>query len=349
MMMYWQKINYREQSKNILPILSILGSQSTQPQRSGSGFFIEHGKPELAVCDSKLFAFWPDEWEKVLGGVKAVGNFVQVFIPVKNQNQNMGSGGWRRGRVVEYITNENKYRVLLDIEGSHGINKNTGGGAGNSTMSYDETASGTFSTSTSPSNSSGINSTAIIWESEDMIRLNFAECTHSWAGNGQRQGSLMGKKTPNPNNHLVLDYTSKDVGGYCRVWWSKDKRYYYGKIVAFDVLKKMHKISYEDHDVRSYDMATKEYELIQLPASFNFNGAKDDAECASIVSAWHSNTLARSIEIEKNPESAPIVPGDIDDVNAGMAACRPPASQAQGTSMHYYSVINAYFNEVNIW
>ena len=291
-------------------------------------------------------AFWPDEWEKVLGGVRAVGNFVQVYIPVKNQNT--GSGGWRKGRVVEYLNNEDKYRVLLDIDGNHGVIKCAAGSSVNDSyhaMSYDETAIGT--SLTAASNMNGSSSSAIIWESEDLIRLNFSECTHSWAGNGQRQGSLMGKKTPNPNNHLVLDYTTKDVGGYCRVWWSKDKCFFYGKIVAFNVIKREHQIMYEDHDFRNYDMSKRQYELIQLPASFSFNGVKDDAECAKIVSVWHSNLLARNMELEKIPESVPIVPGDIDD-NADMAAARPLASLAQGTSMHYYSVINAYFNEVCI-
>ena len=293
-----------------------------------------------------MIAFWPDEWEKVLGGVRAVGNYVQVFIPIKNQNTGLG-GTWRKGKVVEYLNKEDKYRVLLDVEGSHGINKNAAGNSVNDSyhgISYDETVLGLSSTITS--NSNGTSTTGVIWESEDMIRLNFSECIHSWSGNGQRQGSVIGKKTPNPQNHLVLDYTSKDIGGFCRVWWSKEKCFFYGKIVAFNVLKREHQISYEDHDVRSYDMSKKEYELIQLPGSFSFNGVKGDAECAKIVSTWHTNALARSMELEKIPESAPIVPGDLDNGNADMAASRPPASLAQGTSTYYYSVINAYFNEV---
>jgi hypothetical protein len=303
------------------------------------------------VCDTKLIAFWPDEWEKVLGGVRAVGNYVQIFIP--SRNHNAGAGVWRKGRVVEYLNNEDKYRVLLDIESRHGVNKNAGNSVNDShhNMSNDETAMGTSSTTAFNINGSNTNTNsstkAIVWESDDMIRTNFNECTHSWSGNGQRQGSLMGKKTPNPNNHLVLDYSTKDVGGYCRVYWSKDKRFYYGKIIAFNVIKKDHKIVYEDREVKEYDMSKKDYELIQLPPSFSFNGVKDDAECAKIVSDWHSNTLARSLDLEKNPESAPIVPGEVDESNADMAAARPPAALAQATSMHYYAIINAFFNEVS--
>ena len=301
------------------------------------------------MCDSKLIVFWPDEWEKVLGGVRAVGNYVQIFIPTKNQNA--GAGMWRKGRVVEYLNNEDKYRVLLDIDSRHGVNKNAGNSVNDShhNMSNDETALGR--SSTTAFNSNGINAStntkAILWESDDMIRTNFNECTHSWSGNGQRQGSLMGRRTPNPNNHLVLDYSSKDVGGYCRVYWSKDKCFFYGKIIAFNVIKREHKIAYDDHDVKNYDMSKKEYELIQLPPSFSFNGVKDDSECAKIVSTWHMNTLARSMDSEKIPESAPIVPGEVDESNADMAAARPPAALAQGTSMHYYAIINAFFNEVS--
>jgi hypothetical protein len=306
------------------------------------------------VCDTKLIAFWPDEWEKVLGGVRAVGNYVQIFIPSKSQNA--GAGVWRKGRVVEYLNNEDKYRVLLDVESRHGGNKNAGNSVSDShhNMSNDETASGASSTTAFNINGSNTNTKtnsstkAIVWESDDMIRTNFNECTHSWSGNGQRQGSLLGKKTPNPNNHLVLDYSTKDVGGYCRVYWPNKKRFSYGRIIAFNVINREHKIAYEDLDVKSYDMSKREYELIQLPPSFSFNGVKGDSECAKIVETWHLNTLARSLDLDKIPESAPIVPGEVDESNADMAAARPPAALAQSTSMHYYAIINAFFNEVSI-
>ena len=35
----------------------------------GPGFFLEHGRPEIGISDSKPVVFWPDEWENVLHGI----------------------------------------------------------------------------------------------------------------------------------------------------------------------------------------------------------------------------------------------------------------------------------------
>ena len=77
----------------------------------GPGFFLEHGHPEVGTYDLKPIVFWPDEWDNALHGIKAINNYVQVYIPDK-QNE----GIWRSGRVFEYCGDEDKYKVLLDTE-----------------------------------------------------------------------------------------------------------------------------------------------------------------------------------------------------------------------------------------
>jgi hypothetical protein len=153
--------------------------------RSGAGFFLEHGRPETAVSDGKDITFWPDEWRKVLNGVKAVGNSVQVFIP--QDDQNIGIGVWRSGRVIEYISGEDKYKVLLDpIEGV-------------SNESAASTSSETVASATNTSkanNSSNAAVQGITWEDNETIKISFDECRYVWCDNGQKGRNTVGKKTP---------------------------------------------------------------------------------------------------------------------------------------------------------
>ena len=316
-------------------------SQTGFVSRSGSGFFSEHGRPETAVCDGKDITFWPDEWRKVLNGVTAVGNSVQVFI--HHTDQNIGIGVWRSGRVIEYISADDKHKVLLDPVES--LSNDSAATTPPDTVTL---ASATKGSKTNNSNSSNTVVQGIIWEGDDTITISFDECRHVWCDNGQKGRNTVGKKTPTVHGHLQLDYSKKDVGEFCRVWWSRYQRFYYGRIISYSPSSKEHQVTYEDGDTRSYDMSSKIYEIIPLPASFALSNAKDDVGSAQLVSAWHSKMLAKKFESDNAAQDLALKSqAQATTAECDVAATRPAAYSSLGASMHHFDVINAYFSEVS--
>lgn len=288
--------------------------------------------------DSKVVTFWPDEWKKVLGDENAVGNFIQIYIPFSDERTDLV---WRRGRVLDYIAAEGMHRIVLDsADGSAGctaLNVESGVIANTTVGPSDQ----------SISEDQSISNRSVVWESRDIVKIIIDDCKHVWYDNGQRQKNLTGKKLPNIQNHLLFDYSPKDVGRFCRVWWTRYSRFYYARITSFDIATKIHHMVYEDGEVTKYDMTTKVYETIHLPTSFTFNGAKDDAECAIFVSIWHNKMLAKQLETESAaPETPAKLLGTPETTSTDVAALRPVASLAQGASAHHFAVINAYFAEV---
>ena len=306
----------------------------------GSGFFLDYGRPESALCESKIITFWPDEWKKHLYGVKAIGNYVDIYIPSGSSsvsvsaslvtsfggqspgvNGGQSPGVWRKGRIVEHVQGEDTYRVLLDHkegsrEGSYhpkegskdGAKEGSVGssGSGEDSLDVDDVAASDSKDKSisdnvgSNSNSNNVtatatakNRTSIIWENKNTIKVNLDEVRFVWLENSQRQRNLIVKKSASATQ-IPLTFSLKDVGTFCRVWWSRYQRFFYGRIVAFNTISRDHKITYEDGDTRVYDMSTKIYELISLPMNFSFTGARDESECAQIVSAWHAKFLLKS-------------------------------------------------------
>lgn len=323
------------------------GTQPLALQRNGSGFFAEHGRPETAIVDSKVVTFWPDEWKSVLGDENAVGNFIQVYIPPSDGSSSLS---WRRGRVLEYIAAEGMHRISLDSpEGSSGsaaLSAESSGVVSAAARQSDQSVSVSVSVSGDHSASAG---QSVVWESKDVVKLIINDCKHVWYDNGQRQKNLTGKKTPNIQSQLLFDYSQKDVGKFCRVWWTRYKCFYYARVVSYNTATKEHHVIYEDGDKNSYDMSTKLYETIQLPLSFSFSGAKNDADCAHLVSTWHAKTLSKQLETDAAAAEAPARAVSSPEIaNSDVAAVRPVASLAQGASAYHFAVINTYFAEVGV-
>ena len=310
--------------------------QAGSVSRSGAAFFSEHGRPETAVSDGKDITFWPDEWRKVLDGDKAVGNSVQVFIPLDDQN--VGVGVWRCGRVIEYNSEEDRHKVLLDP--TEGTSNQSAAVTSTNTVSSTNGSKANNSSNTAPQ--------GITREADDTIKVSLDECRYVWCDDGQKGRSNVGKKTPSVHGHLQLDYSKKDVGEFCRVWWSRYQRFYYGRIISYSPSTKEHQITYEDGDTRSYDMSSKIYEIIPLPASFALSNAKDDVGSAQLVSAWHSKMLAKKIETDSAAQDLVLKSqSQSTTADSDVAATRPAAYSSLGASMHHFDVINAYFAEVS--
>jgi ubiquitin C-terminal hydrolase len=72
----------------------------------GPGFFNFYGRPNILITPKDVINFWPDEWDKVLGGHKAVGHYVQVYMEKEKI--------WREGKVVNYRAEDDKHTILLD-------------------------------------------------------------------------------------------------------------------------------------------------------------------------------------------------------------------------------------------
>ena len=341
----------------------------------GPGFFLEHGHPEVGTYDLKPIVFWPDEWDKALHGIKAINNYVQVYIPDK-QNE----GIWRSGRVFEYCGDEDKYKVLLDTEEGSAVevipeniqtitnNNNNADDDGynddsnndnndndnhiekiypkkvteESSLSFlginpnNNEISSTFSlgvktltdffqpeildaisttqitkTVESVGNLENIKNNvknteedAIIWESRDIIKISINDCKISWAAdNTSNRYNIINKKNTssisssssiiNIKNKVPLLFSMRDVGVFCRIWWSRYQRFFYGRIISYDSSSKEHRVTYEDGDTRTYDMSTKTYELIFLPTTFSLLGARDESDCARRVAVWHIEKITK--------------------------------------------------------
>jgi hypothetical protein len=295
--------------------------------------------------DSKVVTFWPDEWKKVVGDENAVGNFIHIYIPLSNDRTDLS---WRRGRVVEYIAEEDMHRIVLDSAEGTGSAGSTGAGLTGESSGVASTTAESSDESVTEDNAISANR-SVFWERGDLVKIVIDDCKHVWYDNGQRQKNLTGKKHPNIQNHLLLDYSPKDVGRFCRVWWTRYSRFFYARITAFDIATRIHHMIYEDGDANKYDMTTKVYETIHLPASFNFNDAEDDGACALKVSIWHLKMLAKQLEVDS---AAPETPAKLfstpDTTSTDMAALRPVASLAHGASAYQFAVINAYFAEVSV-
>lgn len=277
----------------------------------------------------------------MLNGVTAVGNSVQVFIP--RDDQNIGIGVWRSGRVIEYISADDKHKVILDpIESSS-----------NDSVALTSPDSVTVASASAINGSKAVNNNSsntegITWDAEDTITISFDDCRHVWCDNGQKGRNIAGKKTPSVHGHLQLDYSKKDVGEFCRVWWSRYQRFYYGRIISYSPNTKEHQVTYEDGDTRSYDMSSKIYEIIPLPASFALSNAKDDVGSAQLVSAWHSKMLLKKFEADNAAQDLLLKSqAQATASECDVAAVRPAAYSSMAASMHHFDVINAYFSEVS--
>lgn len=302
----------------------------------GTGFFSDYGRPNMAMKNFKITYFWPDEWEQELGGTKGIGHFAKVY---------QGDGIWKQGKITDYTAETDEYTIIYDPE------------IGSSTVSAAEGLDG---------------------KAPEPQKVKLKESKFTWvdAANKHRlsSGSGGGKGAANDGSSLQLRFGLADKGMYIRIWWSRYKRFFYGRIVDYDSRQRQHSVVYEDGDMRAYDLTMKEFELIAPPQHLSgaIAVAESDQAKSRVVSEWHrtqgqppdsggagvpqnaggaagldserlSQRLSQIDTSEQHSRSS------IDAAQSGQSSAavvsRPTASQGYATSIHSLAAINEFFAE----
>lgn len=240
----------------------------------GSGFYVEHGRPNTLIKGSKATYFWDDEWEQELSGFKAIGHFLKVDV---------GKGYWAQGKIVDYSVEFDMYGILLDEMESAEVDTHA-------------------SESESPPH-------------ETVINVSLRKTKHFWNDpeNKHRITAVPTRSVAATSAEHLLQFTSADEGQYIRVWWSRYKRYFYGRITSYDFSVRHHSIVYEDGDVRAYDLSAKEFDIIFPPEHLGefLARVEADSDKSKIVAEWHRkqafvSSEPKSLATSTAPDSAAV-------------------------------------------
>jgi hypothetical protein len=261
--------------------------------------------------------FWPDEWQRAIGGVRAVGLYLEFY--------SNDSNSWYLGKVIGYEKDTDKYKIQIDrnntILNNNNNNNNNNQNDNNNQSSY-----------SSNNNNNNNNNNNTLTEQVICVTIVLQNVLHHWLDMMSQQ-RLTNSLTPQQNNNNTnyssspilseLKYTNRDVGKFIRIWWQRYERYYYGRIIAFSSAEELHTIIYEDRDERQYDLKTKECEVITPPSNV-FSQQKSnatDAIAAKIVADWHrsiaSSTEKNSVYNKNNYESD-YISNSLSDFNSSI-------------------------------
>ena len=290
------------------------------------GFYGDYGKPNTAIFGNNLVLFWPDDWQRVVGGQKAVGHFVQWFqqspIPLRkvsdenDAGSNLSIGGWLVGNVVGYERETDGYNIQFDrstiIAGSD---------CQQLAESYWEDYQGSSAIKADYTN----------------LSIPLDRVIHLWVD--LRYKNKIGFLSSVSAGDERLTFSFADVGAFIKIWWSRYSKHFYGRIVSYDSTRKIHSVVYEDADMRSYDMTTRDYELIVPSQSLSKQIATiaSDAEAAKLVSSWHRKK--QSFTSDRTRSDSSVAP------RVEAAIPRPNAAQNLGISIHQLEVINQFARE----
>ena len=303
-------------------ITSLKGKQSII---SIGGFYADYGKPSTVIFGNNLVQFWPDDWQRVVGGQKAVGHFVQWYqrkpiiigghknstpANLESEGNNLLVSGWLAGQVIGYERETDIYKIQMDrstitVSGRHLDENHWDDYINNST--------------TKP----------------DLVTLSVPlnQVMHLWAD--IRYKHKMGMSSQPTVGDERLSFSFADVGAFIKIWWSRYNKHYYGRIVSYDSARRNHSVVYEDSDTRTYDMNTRDYELIFPPPQvLKQLGSLSDAEAAKVVSSWHRKKHA-SVADRSRSESNPVQKTEA-------VFLRPNAAQSNGISAYQVEVINEF-------
>jgi hypothetical protein len=331
---------------------------------SAEGFFSDYGCPTVAYMGSKMLTFWPDEWQRAVGGIKAVGHFVEWYhtggfgslalaeagsVPTgldasaKSSIQSAGTGEeaaadepaptWLVGRVVGYLRHTGEHLVRLESgsvpsaipNGFESAVEASNGDAPPASRGHSDSSPGSSPVPISV-----------------VCKVNLAAVKHNWVDAQFRGRISMHSHSGEAGSSLgdpLLEHANTDVGHFIRIWWSRYSKYYYGRVVRYDPVNRSHAVTYEDGETRTYDMTVKDYELIVPPESLLRTLTEmSDVEASKEVANWH-----RSLSDQGVP---PVAPAD------GAAAplqfswlTRPTAATALSVSLYQLAVIDEYFRE----
>ena len=357
---------------------------------SNEGFFGEFGVPAVAYMGQKMLTFWPDEWQKAVGGIKAVGHFVEWYhigsiddlLSVedaidKNKRHSERStvatgttgtvatttaagearkglesavlqGMWLTGRVVGFKRDTQEHLIQVEPVAK----PRTASEAQRRLAEYNGTPE-SFAASYNPEGedqSSPVSSPMPVEVSTVPIltRVDLAKVMHRWVDAEYRHRIPL---HPTPTTGLpsrsaapgdaLLAFSASDVGHFIRLWWSRYHKYYYGRIVRYDAVNKLHSVTYEDGDSRPYDMTSKDYDLIFPPAEVLPSGRAavlSDIEASKIVANWHRSlpdTLTSPGMISEGDQA----PFQFTHIS------RPAAATALSVSVYQLAVLDEYFRE----
>ena len=287
------------------------------------GFYGDYGKPNTVIFGNNLVLFWPDDWQRVVGGQKGVGHFVQWFqqspISLKkvsggnDADSNLTVSGWLVGHVVGYERDADTYTIQFDRSSII-----AGSDCQHLSESYWE----------------DYQSASTITADYTNLSVPLDRVIHLWVDlrNKNKIGSIGNMSVGDER----LTFSFADVGAFIKIWWSRYSKHFYGRIVEYDSTRKIHSVVYEDTDKRSYDMTTRDYEII-FPSqnlSKQIAAVASDAEAAKLVASWHKKKQGSTAD---RPRSDSNVAQRVE-----AAIPRPNAAQNLGISIHQLEVINQF-------
>lgn len=175
---------------------------------------------------------------------------------------------------------------------------------------------------------------------EIVTDVNIAGRPHVWIDSSKKMSSSVSQVGSK------LAFSAGDVGKFVRIWWSRYNRYYYGRVTGFDAAARTHTVTYEDKDSRVYDMTSKDYEIIEAPASVLKQAVNvSDALASQVVAEWHRTKGTIMAPQEQGGQDS--LPSDVSvAVNSvENMVLRPSPVAAFNISIHLITLINDYFRE----
>jgi ubiquitin C-terminal hydrolase len=341
---------------------------------SSEGFFADYGVPVVAYMGQKMLTFWPDEWHKALGGIKAIGHFVEWYHTGTMDDLVLAEEGsdksasqpevtaagespraknkeltetmaptWLVGRVVSYQRDTGEHVIQLEP-----VNHNTASAAQRKQAEFN----GTPESFASSYAASSVESTPVPSPVPVAVhcKVNLSRTKHHWVDAEYRSRiplhPLPSAQGPSGTaaGASLLEYAHTDVGLFTRIWWSRYQKYFYGRIIRYDPVDKMHSVIYEDGDTRPYDMTTKDYDIITPPpevlAAVGGGNAETQSDVAlsKAVATWH-----RKLPEDGNSGLAPLE-GEAKPFRYTYIT-RPAAATALNVSIYQMAVLDEYFRE----
>ena len=306
----------------------VTGSQNHSNSILGGGFFSDHGKVGMVYKSGKCVYYWPDEWEKELGGEKCVGHFLSIYE---------GNGLWRNGQVIDYRPSSGKHIIRFDPISS-------------SEESSTNRVNNSYGKTIGRAGSRDVDSA-----DESVEKIDLKTVLLEWSDSSHVNNRTSGYDSRQLDTHGKLLFNTSDKGKFVRVWWSRYHRFYYARVTAFDVRTRHHNLCYEDSDNRAYDMSTKEYELIVVPEGISISNCKSDAEAAQLISQWHQKHLLTASTATANSINTTQPSSDDGAMNSTVTsdtasneyviAPRPSAISGYGVSIHLLHLLNLFYNE----
>ena len=283
---------------------------------SHDGFFGQFGRPATILIGSRTVVFWPDDWVKVIGGLRALGHFVEWF----DENH----GYEISGQVVGYIRRTDEYLVqqICPADGQLQLLQKR---SPPSSMDKDK-----------DKESSSSSSSSSLLNAAPYTALHLKTIKHNWVDPKFRH--LLAHRLTDTLQQLEvggpagrgrvgdpsLEYSDLlDKGRFVRVWWSRYKKFFYGRVVRYDSTSQTHLICYEDGDHRSYEMFTRDYEIVLIPRSSDIERSLadekqqlSDHEAAKLVAEWHLQAVAAGTDDTR--QGAVVLPSAESNMSASV-------------------------------